>query len=67
MRVASELVTNTVVHSDCTEEEFLSVRVARDGWLRIAVFDPGASGLRAEVVDRPAGRASCRSRVREGQ
>ena len=53
MPVASELITNAVVHSDCTEDEFLSVRVARNGGLRIAVFDPGASGLRAEVADRP--------------
>lgn len=53
MLVASELVTNAVVHSDCTEDEFLSVRVARDGRLRIAVFDPGASGQSAEIADRP--------------
>lgn len=53
MLVASELVTNAVVHSLCTEDEFLSVRVARDGRLRIAVVDPGASGQSAEVADRP--------------
>jgi anti-sigma regulatory factor (Ser/Thr protein kinase) len=53
MLVASELVTNAVVHSDCTEDEFLRVRVGRDGRLRIAVFDPGASGRSAEIADRP--------------
>lgn len=51
--VASELVTNAVRHSACTEDEFLTVRITRDGWLRISVFDPGRSGRGAEIASRP--------------
>ena len=53
MLVASELVTNAVVHSLCTEDELLGVRVTRNGLLRISVLDPGASGRSAEIADRP--------------
>jgi len=53
MLVASELVTNAVCHSLCTQDEFLGVRITRDGRLRIAVHDPGASGQSAEIADRP--------------
>ncbi len=55
MLVASELVTNAVRHSLCTEDDLLGVSVSRDGWLRIAVVDPGASGKSAEVVNRQIG------------
>lgn len=51
--VASELVTNAVRHSLCAEDEFLTVRISRDGRFRITVLDPGASGQRAEIADRP--------------
>jgi anti-sigma regulatory factor (Ser/Thr protein kinase) len=51
--VASELVTNAVRHSLCTEEEYLSVLITRDGRLRISVLDPGRSGRDAEIADRP--------------
>jgi anti-sigma regulatory factor (Ser/Thr protein kinase) len=50
--VLSELVTNAVVHSDCADDEFLSVRVSRNSWLRISVIDPGRSGGSVEVRDR---------------
>jgi serine/threonine-protein kinase RsbW len=53
MLVASELVTNAVRHSRCTEEEFLRVLITRDGRLRIAVLDPGRSGRKAEIAERP--------------
>ncbi|HUA03103.1 MAG TPA: ATP-binding protein [Solirubrobacteraceae bacterium] len=53
MLVASELVTNAVRHSLCTEDELLRVLVTRDGRLRISVLDPGASGRSAEIADRP--------------
>jgi two-component sensor histidine kinase len=53
MLVASELVTNAVRHSMCREDEFLTVRVTRDGWLRIHVLDPGASGRSAEIAEQP--------------
>jgi anti-sigma regulatory factor (Ser/Thr protein kinase) len=53
MLVASELVTNAVRHSRCTEDEFLSVCITRDGRLRISVLDPGESGREAEIADRP--------------
>jgi anti-sigma regulatory factor (Ser/Thr protein kinase) len=53
MLVASELVTNAVCHSLCTEDDFVRVRITRDGRLRISVLDPGASGNTAEIADRP--------------
>jgi anti-sigma regulatory factor (Ser/Thr protein kinase) len=53
MLVTSELVTNAVRHSSCAEDEFVTVRVTRDGRFRIAVLDPGTSGRSAEIVDRP--------------
>jgi anti-sigma regulatory factor (Ser/Thr protein kinase) len=53
MLVASELVTNAVRHSLCTEDEYLSVLITRDGRLRISVLDPGRSGRDAEIADRP--------------
>jgi anti-sigma regulatory factor (Ser/Thr protein kinase) len=51
--VASELVTNAVRHSLCTEDEFLSVCITRDGRLGISVLDPGGSGRDAEIANRP--------------
>jgi serine/threonine-protein kinase RsbW len=50
MLVASELVTNAVVHSGCTEAELIGVRieVGRDRLL-IAVRDPGTSGGTARL------------------
>jgi two-component sensor histidine kinase len=51
--VASELVTNAVRHSLCTEDESLNVCISRDGRLRISVLDPGRSGRHAEIADRP--------------
>jgi anti-sigma regulatory factor (Ser/Thr protein kinase) len=53
MLVASELVTNAVRHSLCTEDEYLSVCITGDGRLRISVLDPGRSGRDAEIADRP--------------
>jgi anti-sigma regulatory factor (Ser/Thr protein kinase) len=53
--VASELVTNAVVHSQCTEEELLAVRVSGNGCLRISVIDPGRSGRAAEIAERRLG------------
>jgi anti-sigma regulatory factor (Ser/Thr protein kinase) len=51
--VASELVSNAVRHSRCTDQEFLNVRVSADGWLRVSVFDPGRSGGIAKIASRP--------------
>jgi serine/threonine-protein kinase RsbW len=50
MLVASELVTNAVVHSGCTAEDLLDVRVQinRDRLL-ISVRDPGSSGGAARL------------------
>ena len=53
MLVASELVTNAVRHSLCTEDEYLRVVVTRNGRLRISVLDPGRSGRDAEIAERP--------------
>jgi anti-sigma regulatory factor (Ser/Thr protein kinase) len=50
--VASELVANAVLHSGCSEEESIQVRVSlgRDRLL-IRVRDPGASGREARARD----------------
>jgi hypothetical protein len=53
MLVASELVTNAVRHPVCSEDDLLTVRVIRDGWVRIEVVGSGASGRSAEIGDRP--------------
>lgn len=53
--IASELVTNAVLHSSCGPDDFLDVCIAWDGWLRISVLDPGASGGAAEIAERPVG------------
>ena len=53
MLVTSELVTNAVRHSLCAEDDFLSVRILRDGGLRISVLDPGGSGKAAQIAHRP--------------
>jgi anti-sigma regulatory factor (Ser/Thr protein kinase) len=42
MLVASELVTNAVRYSLATDDEFLTVSVTQQGWLRISVCDPGS-------------------------
>lgn len=59
--VASELVTNAVLHSGCGGEHKLHVEVRRrDGKLVISVHDPGLSGDNAEPAARkpsdPTGR-----------
>jgi anti-sigma regulatory factor (Ser/Thr protein kinase) len=51
--VASELVSNAVRHSRCTDQEFLNVRVSGDGRLRVSVVDPGRSGGIATIASRP--------------
>jgi anti-sigma regulatory factor (Ser/Thr protein kinase) len=72
MLVASELVTNAVVHSGCRHEQELAVRAYVDGdRMRISVHDPGLSDLVArqrvagadgtggwglQIVDRLAAR-----------
>jgi anti-sigma regulatory factor (Ser/Thr protein kinase) len=54
--VASELVTNAVIHSGCAEDEVIEVRVSRNTRaLVISVRDPGASGGRAEMVEGDRG------------
>src|ERR1700760_577437 len=50
--VASELVANAVLHSQCGEDELLSVRVSGNGGLRVSVVDPGHSGGAAQIADR---------------
>ena len=51
--IVSELVNNAVLHSSCTAEESLDVRVSRDGRLRLCVIDPGGSGREAKIAERP--------------
>ena len=49
--VASELVTNAVVHSKATDDDMLVVRISGNGSLRVWVLDPGASGADAAIVE----------------
>ncbi len=50
--VASELVTNAVLHSGCTEEHAINVQVSRRSeTLLIMVQDPGVSGSGAQLRD----------------
>lgn len=50
MLVASELVTNAVVHSGCTPDDLLHVSVALDQHrLLISVRDPGTSDVRVRL------------------
>lgn len=65
MLVASELVTNAVRHSLCTENDILRVRITRDGRLRISVLDPGGSGDSAEIAERPIERGGLGLKVVE--
>jgi two-component sensor histidine kinase len=53
--IASELVTNAVLHSSCGADDVLDVCITSDGWLRISVLDPGGSGGAAEIAERPVG------------
>jgi anti-sigma regulatory factor (Ser/Thr protein kinase) len=57
--IASELVTNAVLHSGCTEEDEIELRLERtDGHLRLSVLDPGRSSQSARVAineERSAG------------
>jgi anti-sigma regulatory factor (Ser/Thr protein kinase) len=49
--IASELVTNAVIHSGCSANDVIQVRVSRGtGRLTISVCDPGASGKHAEMT-----------------
>lgn len=50
--IASELVTNAVIHSGCTAGDQIQVHVSRgSGRLTISVRDPGVSGKHAEVAE----------------
>lgn len=55
--VVSELVTNAVQHSSCSDDDFLTICVHRDAdQLRVAVRDPGGTGKIAHLEDRPMER-----------
>jgi anti-sigma regulatory factor (Ser/Thr protein kinase) len=54
MLIASELVSNAVMHSACTSEDLLEIRVTRDGRVRLCVIDPGGH-TEAKLADRPMG------------
>ena len=54
MLVASELVTNAVRHSLCSEDDELTVSVQRQGgYVRLSVRDPGVSGDMARISEDP--------------
>lgn len=49
--IASELVTNAILHSGCDEEDLLAVELGyREGRLMLSVRDPGASGDSAALA-----------------
>jgi anti-sigma regulatory factor (Ser/Thr protein kinase) len=49
--IASELVTNAILYSGCTEEDELELRLERtDSHLRLSVVDPGRSAQSARVA-----------------
>ena len=51
MLIASELVTNAVFYSGCTEEEEIKLRLERSGGhLRLSVLDPGRTAQTARVA-----------------
>jgi signal transduction histidine kinase len=52
MLVATELISNAVRHSMCTEADSLLVSVSHDSdYVRISVRDPGRSGRTARIAD----------------
>lgn len=52
MLVATELVTNAVRHSMCSEQDVLVVSVSTEGGqVRISVRDPGTSGGTARISE----------------
>lgn len=54
MLVASELVTNAVLHSGCKADYEIKISVGiREERLVIAVVDPGLSGRDAQVRENP--------------
>lgn len=54
MLVVSELVTNAVRHSLCSEADELAISVERlDDSLRVSVRDPGVSGRMARIAEEP--------------
>jgi anti-sigma regulatory factor (Ser/Thr protein kinase) len=65
--IASELVTNAVVHSHCPEDSELNVTLtSSDGSLVLCVEDPGDSGGVARVVEnRPLGAGGLGLRIVE--
>jgi anti-sigma regulatory factor (Ser/Thr protein kinase) len=51
MLIASELVTNAVLYSGCTEEDEIELQLERiDGHLRLSVLDPGRTAQSARVA-----------------
>jgi anti-sigma regulatory factor (Ser/Thr protein kinase) len=49
--IASELITNAVLHSGCNAEDELELLLERlDGHLRLSVLDPGRTGKSADVA-----------------
>lgn len=63
MLVATELINNALQHSRCNDQDLLTVRLTRDGCLRVAVVDPGRSGRTAGVTDQPAERGGLGLRI----
>jgi anti-sigma regulatory factor (Ser/Thr protein kinase) len=51
MLIASELVTNAVLYSGCTDEDEIELQLERtDGHLRLSVLDPGRTAQSAKVA-----------------
>jgi anti-sigma regulatory factor (Ser/Thr protein kinase) len=67
MLIASELVTNAILHSGCTSGDLLTLRLSRrDEQFVLAVRDPGRSGREAGVAEgRPLGNGGLGLRIVE--
>lgn len=53
MLIASELVTNAVLYSGCTEDDEVELWLERtDSDFRLSVLDPGRTGRSAKVAIR---------------
>jgi anti-sigma regulatory factor (Ser/Thr protein kinase) len=49
--IASELVTNAILYSGCTEEDTLELCLERiDGHIRLSVVDPGRTAQSARIA-----------------
>jgi anti-sigma regulatory factor (Ser/Thr protein kinase) len=64
--IASELVTNAVVHSRCSADQTIAVSAKLgEGCVTISVDDPGLAGKTAEISSDPYGQGGFGLRIVE--